>query len=63
MDDCVKSGYALLTADNQVLKFDSKGSAMALDLVKKTEREKDWRVTVSGTLSNGAIAVSSLSLQ
>lgn len=63
MDDCVKSGYALLTADNQVLKFDSKGSAMALALVKKTEREKDWRVTVSGTLSDGTIAVSSLSLQ
>lgn len=63
MEECVKSGYSLLTADNQVLKFDSKGNSMALALVKKTEREKDWRVTVTGTLSNGTIAVTNLSLQ
>jgi hypothetical protein len=63
MEECVKSGYALLTADNQILKLDSKGSAMALALIKKTEREKDWRATVSGTLSNGTIVVTDLSLQ
>jgi hypothetical protein len=63
MPECVKSGYALLTADKQVLKLDNKGSMMALDLIKSTDREKDWRVTISGTLSNGTIAVNSLSLQ
>jgi hypothetical protein len=63
MEDCVKSGYALLTADNQVLKFDSKGSDLALALIKKTERDKDWRVTVTGTLSNGTIVVTGLSLE
>lgn len=63
MEDCVKSGYSVLTADKTVLKLDQKGNDLALALIKKTDREKDWRVTVTGTVSNGTIAVSSLALQ
>jgi hypothetical protein len=63
MDGCVKSGYSVLTADNKVVKLDAKGSAMALELIRKTAREKDWKVTVNGSLAGDTIVVSSLTLQ
>jgi hypothetical protein len=63
MDGCVKSGYAVLTADNRLLKLDQTGSQIALDLIKKTDRERDWKVTVTGRVTNDQIAVSTLALQ
>lgn len=63
MDECVKSGYSVLQADQTVVKLDQKGNDLALALIKKTDRENNWNVTVTGTLSNGTIAVSSLALQ
>jgi hypothetical protein len=63
MDACVKSGYSLVTADKKVLKFDAKGNDMALALIKKTEREKDWKVSVAGTVTGDTITVSSISMQ
>ena len=62
-DACVKSGYSLVTADKKVLKLDAKGNQLALDFIKKTERDKDWTVTVNGTVSGETIAVTSLQLQ
>jgi hypothetical protein len=46
MDECVKSGYTLATADKKVLKLDAKGNQLALDLIKKTDRDKDSTVAV-----------------
>jgi hypothetical protein len=63
MDGCVKSGYSVLTAEGRVVKLDAKGSAMALELIKKTSREADWRVTVAGNVSGDIITVSTLTLQ
>lgn len=63
MDGCVKSGYSVLTADNRIVKLDPKGNEMALALIKGTARENDWRVSVSGTVANDTITVTSLRLQ
>ena len=63
MASCVKSGYSLVTADKKVLKFDAKGNELALDLIKKTDREKNWTVAVDGTLSGDTIAVASIKVQ
>ncbi|MGD9796144.1 MAG: hypothetical protein AB7V43_21985 [Acidimicrobiia bacterium] len=63
MDACVKSGYSLVTADKKVLKFDKKGNDLALDLIKKTDHDKDWKVTVDGKVSGDTIAVASIKLQ
>ena len=62
-DACVKSGYSLVTADKKVLKFDAKGNTMALDLIKKTDHDKDWKVAVSGTVSGDMITVKDITLQ
>jgi hypothetical protein len=63
MEGCVKSGYSLVTADGKVLKLDAKGTQLALDLIKKTERESNWTVAVNGSVSGDTIAVSSIQLQ
>ena len=63
MDACVKSGYSLVTADKKVLKFDAKGNDMALALIKKTDHDKDWKVTVDGKVSGDTIAVSNIKMQ
>lgn len=63
MDECVKSGYTLVTADKKVLKLDAKGSQLALDLIKKTDRDKDWTVAVNGTVSGDTITVASIQMQ
>jgi hypothetical protein len=63
MDKCVKSGYGVLTADNKLIKFDNKGNREALKLIKATDKDKDWKVTVTGKLTGESIAVSSIALQ
>lgn len=63
MDSCVKSGYSLITEDKKVLKFDAKGNELALDLIKKTDREKDWTVAVNGNVTGDTIAVTSIQMQ
>ena len=63
MEGCVKSGYTLVTAEGKVLKLDTKGTQLALDLIKKTERESNWTVAVNGNVSGDTIAVTSIQLQ
>jgi hypothetical protein len=63
MDACVKSGYSVVTADKKVLKFDAKGNDMALALIKSTDHDKDWKVTVNGKVTGDTIAVTDIKLQ
>jgi hypothetical protein len=63
MEGCVKSGYSLVTAEGKVLKLDAKGSQLALDLIKKTDRESNWAVAVNGSVSGDTLTVSSIQLQ
>jgi hypothetical protein len=63
MPDCEKSGYGVLTSDNKVIRFDSKGNEQAKKFIKMTDKEKDWKITVSGPVQGNTIAVNSLMLQ
>ncbi len=62
MPDCDKSGFALLTDDNKVLKFDDDGNASARKLIAGTDREKDWTITVQGRLEGDTLSVKKLTL-
>jgi hypothetical protein len=62
MPECDKSGFALLTADDRVLRFDDAGNARARQLIAATERETQWQVTVSGRLDGDTLAVRKLAL-
>jgi hypothetical protein len=62
MGGCIKSGYTLVTADKNVRQLDAKGAELALALNKSTDKEKDLKVTVTGTVTGSKIAVSAIAL-
>lgn len=63
MDACIKSGYSLVTSDLKVLKLDQKGAEQALALIKATDKDKGWRVVVTGKVEGQTIAVNSIALE
>lgn len=62
MPDCDKSGFALLTPDNKVLRFDDAGNDKARKLIAATERDKEWNIKVAGRLDGDTLTVSKLTL-
>src|ERR1700684_487166 len=60
--DCAKSGFGLVQADGRFLKFDESGNARTLSMLKKSSKEKDLKVKVSGTLDGDVIKVQSVEL-
>jgi hypothetical protein len=53
MPVCSESGYALLTDDDQVLKFDREGNKLAGKLIAEHSRNQNWRITVAGVPDGG----------
>jgi hypothetical protein len=62
MDACVKSGYTVVTTDGHAYKLDDKGNADLLAALKASTKENDLKVTVTGTVANDTIAVSTIAL-
>jgi hypothetical protein len=62
MPECEKSGFAVLTADNQVIRFDAAGNERAKAVVAATQQQKEIRVKVSGSLLGDQLTVKKLSL-
>jgi hypothetical protein len=62
MDGCIKSGYSLILADHKVLKFDPKGAEQALAFIKATNKDKDLKVIVTGTVEGQTLTVKSIAL-
>jgi hypothetical protein len=62
MPACVRSGYAVLTGDNQVIRFDAGGNDRAYKLILATAQDKDWRVRVRGLQAGDQLKVSNIEL-
>jgi hypothetical protein len=60
--DCAKSGFGLVAADGKFLKFDESGNARTLSVLKKSSKEKDLKVKVTGDLDGDVIKVKSVEL-
>lgn len=60
---CAKGGFGLVLADGKFVKFNQGGNAKALALLKATNKEKDLKAKVSGTLDRETIRVESIELQ
>jgi hypothetical protein len=60
--DCAKSGFGLVQADGKFLKFDESGNARTLSMLKKSSKDKDLKVKVSGTLDGEVIKVQAVEL-
>lgn len=60
--DCAKSGFGLVQADGKFLKFDEKGNASTLSALKKSSKDKDLKVKVTGTVDGEVIKVQAVEL-
>jgi hypothetical protein len=60
--DCAKSGFGLVLADGKFLKFDERGNASTLSMLKKGSKEKDLKVKVTGAVDGDVIKVQSVEL-
>ena len=61
---CAKSGYGVVLSDGKFVKFDETGNAKTLAALKSTSKEKDLKVTVTGSITpDDTIKVSSLELK
>lgn len=60
---CSKSGFGLVQADGKFLKFDESGNARTLSALKKSSKEKDLKVKVTGKVDGEVIKVESIELQ
>jgi len=57
---CSKSGYGIVLADGKFIKFDEHGNAKALAALKASNKEKDLKAKVNGTLKDDVIQVESI---
>jgi hypothetical protein len=60
--DCAKSGFGLVQADGKFLKFDESGNARTLALLKKSAKDKDLKMKVTGTADGDVIKVQAVEL-
>jgi hypothetical protein len=60
--ECAKSGFGLVQADGRFLKFDESGNARTLAAIKKSSKEKDLKMKVTGTLDGDLIKVQAVEL-
>lgn len=59
---CAKSGYGIVLPDGKFVKLDETGNAKALGALKATDKEKDLKVKVTGSLDGDTVAVQTIDL-
>ena len=62
MPVCAESGYALLTDQNEVFRFDTNGNALAQSLIQKNSANQNWRVSVEGRTEGDKLKVQRIKL-
>jgi hypothetical protein len=56
-----KAGYGVI-ADGKFVKFDKNGDKLASAALKKSEKDENIHVDVTGAMKNGKLAVSAISI-
>jgi hypothetical protein len=59
---CEKSGYGIVTKDQQFLKFDAEGNAKIVEALKASDKKDHLRVDVSGDVQGDTLKVTSIKL-
>jgi|SRR4051794_38605591 len=60
---CAKSGYGILSADGNFLRFDGSGNDQALTALKASDAKDHLRITVTGEREGDTIKVNTLKMQ
>lgn len=63
MPDCIRSGYAVVTADGHVYKMDAASNDSTTKWIAATPQDANWRVDVKGRLENGLLDVKKIQLE
>ena len=63
MPECQKSGYGVLTDDKKVIMFDAASNEKAKKFIAELTKDKDIKVTVTGTMNGDNITVTKIELQ
>jgi hypothetical protein len=63
MEDCAGSGFALLTADEKIIKFDDKSNHIARSFIQGSKKDKDFKVSVTGKLQGDKLSVESINFK
>ncbi len=63
MDDCAKSGYGVLTDDKKIIVFDPAGNQQAKKFIADLKKQKDIKVSVTGTVKGESMTVSKIEMQ
>jgi hypothetical protein len=59
---CAKSGFGIVTSDQQFLKFDAEGNAKITEALKTSSKKDHLRVNVDGDVEGGTLKVKSIEL-
>src|SRR5690242_21551150 len=59
---CAKSGFGIITSDNQFLKFDAEGNKKIVKELKSSKETDHLRVDVTGDVQGNTIKVASVKL-
>ncbi|MGA8144809.1 MAG: hypothetical protein WB987_13050 [Candidatus Acidiferrales bacterium] len=59
---CEKSGFGILTKDNQFHKFDAAGNTKIIEALKASDKKDHLRVDVTGDLEGDTLKVTSIKL-
>jgi|ERR1700683_409344 hypothetical protein len=60
---CAKSGFGVVTSEGKFIKFDEAGNAKALAALKSTDKDKDLKAKVEGSMDGDVLQVTSLQIQ
>jgi hypothetical protein len=63
MPDCESSGYGVLTDDKKIVRFDKAGNDQAKKFITELKKEKEIKVTVTGSVTGQSMTVSKIELQ
>jgi hypothetical protein len=63
MDECVQTGYAILTEDNRIIRFDKQSNDTAKSLIAGTDKKDNWKITATGVMNGDTFSAQSLKLQ
>lgn len=60
MRECAGSGFALLTPEDKIIKFDGKSNQLARSFLQGSKKDKDFKVSVTGKLQGDRLSVESI---
>jgi hypothetical protein len=62
MEDCIKTGYGVLTADGKFIAIDPAGTAKVVEALKASKKSDDIRVQVTGDQKGGTIKLETIKI-